>query len=109
MGLLSIIQMDNEPQQEDKPDFACEPKLFGKWSYDGVECSDISLAAYLNLKTQNQQVYIPYTAGRYQTKKFKKIQCPLIERIVTTMMVAGGRNNGKKQMAIRLVKQTLDL
>ena len=54
-------------------------------------------------------MYIPYTAGRYQTKKFKKTKCPLIERLVCTMMVAGGRNNGKKQMAIRQVKQILDL
>jgi len=89
--------------------FACEPKLFGKWSYEGVECDDISLAAYLNLRTTNQQVYVPYTAGRYQQKKFKKIKCPLIERVVCTMMVAGSRNNGKKQLAMRLVKQTLDL
>merc|ERR1712151_211685 len=62
-----------------------------------------------NLKTTNQQVYIPYTAGRYQTKKFKKVKCPLIERLVCTMMVAGGCNNGKKQMAIRLIKQIMDL
>lgn len=101
--------MAEEQVQNDKMEFACEPKLFGKWSYEGVECSDISLAAYLNLKTTNQQVFIPYTAGRYQQKKFKKIKCPLIERVACTMMVAGGRNNGKKQMAIRLIKQTLEL
>jgi small subunit ribosomal protein S5e len=93
----------------DKPEFAVEPKLFGKWSYEGVECSDISLAAYLQTKSVKQQVYIPYTAGRYQMRKFKKVQCPLIERLVNMLMVSGGRNNGKKQMALRIVKQILDL
>lgn len=95
--------------ENEKPEFAVEPKLFGKWSYEGVECSDISLAAYLQTKSVKQQVYIPYTAGRYQTRKFKKVQCPLIERLVNMLMVSGGRNNGKKQMALRIVKQILDL
>merc|ERR1719183_566821 len=102
-------QVENQAEQEERPEFACEVKLFGKWSYEGIECSDISLANYLQLKTPNQQVWIPYTAGRYQQRKFKKVKCPLIERLVCTMMVAGGRNNGKKQMAMRIVKQTLDL
>lgn len=95
--------------ESDKPEFAVEPKLFGRWSYEGVECSDISLAAYLQTKSVKQQVYIPYTAGRYQMRKFKKVQCPLIERLVNMLMVSGGRNNGKKQMALRIVKQILDL
>ena len=51
---------------EDKPEFAVEPKLYGRWSYEGIECSDISLAAYLQVKTVKQQVFVPYTAGRYQ-------------------------------------------
>jgi len=43
---------DNEnPVERDKPDFAVEPKLFGNWSYEGVECSDMSLAAYLQVKS----------------------------------------------------------
>ena len=43
---------DNEnPVESDKPEFAVEPKLFGKWSYEGVECSDMSLAAYLQVKS----------------------------------------------------------
>ena len=38
---------DEVAVESDKPEFALEPKLYGKWSYEGVECSDISLAAYL--------------------------------------------------------------
>lgn len=45
-------KVDNENQIEsDKPEFAVDPKLFGKWSYEGVECSDMSLAAYLQVKS----------------------------------------------------------
>lgn len=92
-----------------KPEFALEPKLFGKWSYEGVECTDISLNAYLQVKTVKQQVYIPYTAGRYQQRKFKKVQCPIVERMINMLMTAGGRSNGKKQIAVRIMKQTLEL
>ena len=56
-----------------------------------------------------QQVYIPYTAGRYQQRKFKKVQCPITERLINMLMTSGGRNNGKKQQAVRIVKQTLEL
>jgi small subunit ribosomal protein S5e len=83
--------------------------LFGKWSYDGVETTDISLASYLQVKTVKQQVYIPYTAGRYQQRKFKKVTCPIVERLINMLMTAGGRSNGKKQIAVRIVKQVLEL
>jgi len=83
--------------------------LFGKWSYDGVETNDISLASYLQVKTVKQQVYIPYTAGRYQQRKFKKVTCPIVERLINMLMTAGGRSNGKKQIAVRIVKQVLEL
>jgi small subunit ribosomal protein S5e len=95
--------------ENDRPEFALEPKLFGKWSYEGVECSDMSLANYLQVKTVKQQVYIPYTAGRYQQRRFKKVQCPIVERLVNVVMVAGKRSTGKKQLAVKIVRQTLDL
>jgi hypothetical protein len=55
---------------EVRVEFATEPKLFGKWSYEGVECKDLSLASYINVKTQKAQVFMPYTAGRYQKRSF---------------------------------------
>jgi small subunit ribosomal protein S5e len=99
------IAQDNN----DRPDFAVEPKLFGKWSYEGVACDDMSLDTYLQVKTVKQQVYVPYTAGRYQQRKFQKVKCPLVERFVNMMMRSGGRNNGKKQQAMRIVKGALEL
>lgn len=83
--------------------------MFGKWSYTDVVVPDMSLESYLQVKTTKQQVFIPYTAGRYQQRRFKKVQCPIIERLTNMLMASGGRNNGKKQLAVRIIKQTMDL
>ena len=96
-------------QDEQVIEFACEPKCFGVWSYEGIICSETSLADYINVKKVKQQVFCPYTAGRYQQRRFKKVQCPLVERLVNTVMVAGHRSNGKKQLALQTVKQTFEL
>eukprot|EP00310_Coccolithus_braarudii_P018100 CAMPEP_0183336348 /NCGR_PEP_ID=MMETSP0164_2-20130417/4352_1 /TAXON_ID=221442 /ORGANISM="Coccolithus pelagicus ssp braarudi, Strain PLY182g" /LENGTH=195 /DNA_ID=CAMNT_0025505849 /DNA_START=37 /DNA_END=624 /DNA_ORIENTATION=- len=87
--------------------FASEVKLFNKWSYEDINVSDLSLADYIAVKDKHA-VYIPHTAGRYQKKRFRKAQCPLVERLVCSMM-SHGRNNGKKLMAIRIVKHTFDI
>ena len=100
---------DGREGDDDRPDYALEPKLFGKWAYEGVECSDMSLGNYCQVKTVKQQVFVPYTAGRYQQRRFKKAQCPLVERLTNMLMTSGGRNNGKKQMAVRIIKQTFEL
>ena len=49
-----------------------------------------------------------HTAGRYQKKRFRKAQCPLIERLVNSMMYHG-RNTGKKLMAIRIVQHAFEI
>ena len=51
---------------------------------------------------------MPYTAGRYQKRSFQKVNCPVIERLTNSLMFKG-RSNGKKQLAMRIVKQTLEL
>merc|ERR1712084_211779 len=69
----------------------------------------MSLCGYLQVKTTKQQVFVPYTAGRYQARRFKKVQCPIVERLTNMIMIGYGRNNGKKQLAVRIVKQTFEL
>ena len=91
------------------PEFELAPALFGKWSYDSVETNDISLQRYLQVKDVKQRVFVPYTAGRYQKRRFKKAQCPIVERFTTMLMTAGARNNGKKQRAVRVTEQTMEL
>merc|ERR1712216_266600 len=87
--------------------YAREVKLFDKWSYDDVVVSDVSLQDYIPIKGKSA-VFLPHTAGRYQTKRFRKAACPIVERLVNSMMMHG-RNNGKKLMAVRIVKHTFDL
>lgn len=94
--------------EEQRHEYATEVKLFGRWSYEGVESKDISLMAYLNVKTIKAQVFLPYTAGRYQKRSFQKVSCPIVERLINGMM-SKGRNSGKKQLAIRIVKQALEI
>ena len=96
-------------EDNDKPEFAVEPKLFGKWSYEGVQSPDHSLSNYLQVKPVRQQVFVPYTAGRYQQRRFKKASCPIVERLTCMLMTSTSKSNGKKQMAVRIVKQTMEL
>eukprot|EP01039_Chlorochromonas_danica_P002000 gene2000-2183_t len=82
-------------------------KLFGKWSLDDVEISDLSLVDFVAVKGKHA-TFVAHTAGRYQRKRFRKAQCPIVERLVCSMM-RNGRNNGKKLMAVRIVRHTLEL
>ena len=86
---------------------AAEIKLFGKWAFDDVQVNDISLEDYIAVKSK-YAVYVPHSAGRYQSKRFRKAQCPIVERLTNALMMHG-RNNGKKLMAVRIVKHAMDI
>jgi small subunit ribosomal protein S5e len=53
-------------------------------------------------------VYISHSAGRYAQKRFRKAQCPIIERLTNSLMM-NGRNNGKKLMAVRIVAHAFEI
>lgn len=53
-------------------------------------------------------VYLSHSSGRYATKRFRKAQCPIIERLTNSLMM-NGRNNGKKLMAVRIVAHTFEI
>ncbi|CAG8977239.1 hypothetical protein HYALB_00007935 [Hymenoscyphus albidus] len=80
-------------------------KLFNKWSYEDVEIRDISLTDYIQIRAP---VYISHSAGRYAQKRFRKAQCPIIERLTNSLMM-NGRNNGKKLMAVRIVAHAFEI
>eukprot|EP00920_Eleutheroschizon_duboscqi_P019091 GHVT01045249.1.p1 GENE.GHVT01045249.1~~GHVT01045249.1.p1 ORF type:complete len:193 (+),score=17.56 GHVT01045249.1:362-940(+) len=84
-----------------------EVKLFGKWSYDDVNVSDLSLVDYIAVRDK-ACVFTPHTAGRYQKKRFRKALCPIVERLVNSMMMHG-RNSGKKCMAMRIVEHAFEI
>uniref|UniRef100_A0A804UF97 Small ribosomal subunit protein uS7 domain-containing protein n=1 Tax=Zea mays TaxID=4577 RepID=A0A804UF97_MAIZE len=71
------------------------PKLFNRWTFDDVQVNDISLNDYLAVNATKHAMYLPHTAGRYSKKRFRKAQCPIVERLTNSLMMHG-RNNGKK-------------
>ncbi|GAB5031099.1 40s ribosomal protein [Nannochloropsis oceanica] len=88
-------------------DNTADIKLFGKWSLSDVEIKDLSLEDYIGVNGKCA-TYLPHTAGRYQKKRFRKAQCPVVERLANSLM-RKGRNSGKKLMANRIVKHTLEI
>lgn len=53
-------------------------------------------------------VYVTHSAGRYAVKRFRKANCPIIERLTNSLMMHG-RNNGKKLMAVRIVAHAFEI
>jgi small subunit ribosomal protein S5e len=86
---------------------AQDVKLFGKWSAEDINVTDISLTDYIAVKEKHAK-YLPHSAGRYQAKRFRKALCPIVERLTDSLMMHG-RNNGKKLMAMRIVKHSFEI
>ena len=80
-------------------------KLFNKWTFDQVEIKDIALTDYIAIR---HPVPLPHTSSRYQTKRFRKAQCPAVERLCNSLMMHG-RNNGKKMMAVRIIQHAFEI
>ena len=64
-----------------------------------------AISDYIQIR---QPVYISHSAGRYAVKRFRKAQCPIIERLTNSLMM-NGRNNGKKLMAVRIVAHAFEI
>ena len=60
---------------------------------------------YISLRNP---VYVTHSAGRYAVKRFRKANCPIIERLTNSLMMHG-RNNGKKLMAVRIVAHAFEI
>jgi small subunit ribosomal protein S5e len=88
-------------------EFATEVRLFSKWPLEEVVVEDVSLADFVSVKGK-YAVFLPHTAGRYQKKRFRKVSCPIVERLVNSLMMHG-RNTGKKLMAVRIVKHAFEI
>merc|ERR1711990_512663 len=54
---------------------------FGKWDCDDVQVPDMSLQDYIAAKDKFAK-FLPHSAGRYAAKRFRKAQCPIVERLV---------------------------
>jgi len=108
LDLFCLFQIMAE-SWDDAPAVAEAPeiKLFGRWSTQEVQVNDISLTDYIAVKEKHAK-YLPHSAGRYQVKRFRKAQCPIVERLTSSLMMHG-RNNGKKLMTMRIVKHAFEI
>lgn len=79
-------------------------KLFNKWSMDDVKVQDPGLRRCIGLKP----VLLPHSGGRHEHERFRKAEVPIVERLVNHLMKPG-RNQGKKQLTISIVKQALEI
>jgi small subunit ribosomal protein S5e len=69
----------------------------------------MALTDYVTVnQAHRMQSYLPHSAGRYNVKRFRKANCPLVERLTNSLMMHG-RNNGKKMMAVRIVKHAFEI
>ena len=81
-----------------------EIKLFNKWPMDDVTVRDPGLKRYICLKP----VFLPHTEGRHEHKRFGKAEVPIVERLVNHLMKVG-KNQGKKLMAMSIVKNAFEI
>ncbi|KAK1562835.1 hypothetical protein Q3G72_017740 [Acer saccharum] len=92
----------------DAPQAHYDVKLFNRWTFEDVQVNDISLCDYVGVQAAKHATYVPHTAGRYSKKRFRKAQCPIVERLTNSLMMHG-RNNGKKLMAVRIIKHAMEI
>ena len=77
---------ESEPRAEEPVEVIPEKtwvdiKLFNKWSTEDVQVPDMSLQDYVAVKDKFAK-FLPHSAGRYAAKRFRKAQCPIVERLV---------------------------
>ncbi|CAH1454435.1 unnamed protein product [Lactuca virosa] len=51
---------------------------------------------------------MPHTTGRYQARRFRKAQCPIVERLTNSLMMHE-RNNDKKLVVVRIFKHAMEI
>jgi small subunit ribosomal protein S5e len=81
----------------------------GKLKENGQRAKSwLTISYYSDYIQIRAPVYISHSAGRYAQKRFRKAQCPIIERLTNSLMM-NGRNNGKKLMAVRIVAHSFEI
>jgi len=81
-----------------------EIKLFGKWSFSGIEVKDLGLKRYVSLRP----LYIPHSMGRHEHGKFRKAQVNIVERLINNLM-RPGKSAGKKARVISVVRNAFEI
>lgn len=110
---LLAFSLKSTHKREQKKEMAAvaeyQQKLFNRWSYEDVVVSDMSLEDYIAVNQKPKyKTSLPHTAGRYNKVGFRKAYCPIVERLVNCLMMHG-RNNGKKLLAMRIVRHAFEI
>jgi len=86
--------------------------LFEKWDLAGIKVEDQGLQKAISLKPSIAATSL----GRHEHKKFGKLEVNIVERLANNIMHFGkkyaknaGRMGGKKQRALKVVHNTLDI
>jgi len=78
--------------------------LFNKWDVSEVKVTDPGLVRYVNLSA----LIIPHSCGKFSRQEFNKANMPIVERLINRLMQTEN-NTGKKQLAIRIVRDAFEL
>ncbi len=71
-----------------------EIKLFGEYSFEGIEVRDIGLKRYLNLNP----VYLPHSGGRHEARRFRKSTLNIVERFINNLLKPGSSGGEKSRI-----------
>ncbi|GAB3020548.1 30S ribosomal protein S7 [Natronobiforma cellulositropha] len=93
-------EAEEETESTDGPDLSA--KLFGKWDVSEIEYRDPSTKRYLTVSP------VAHTMGRHAGKQFKKSDVSVVERFTNRLMQTE-ENTGKKQMTLKLVRDSFDI
>jgi small subunit ribosomal protein S7 len=78
--------------------------LFNKWDVVEVKVTDPSLIRYVTLTAQ----IIPHSCGKFSRQEFGKSNMMIVERLINRLMQTEN-NTGKKQLAIRIVRDAFEI
>jgi small subunit ribosomal protein S7 len=78
--------------------------LFNKWDVSEVKVADPGLVRYVNLSA----LIIPHSCGKFSRQEFNKANMPIVERLINRLMQTEN-NTGKKQLAIRIVRDAFEI
>jgi small subunit ribosomal protein S7 len=76
--------------------------LFGVWETDDIAYEDPSTQRYINVTP------IAHTMGRHASKQFQKSEISIVERLINRLMQTE-ENTGKKQQAMRIVRDAFEI
>jgi small subunit ribosomal protein S7 len=82
-------------------------RLFGEWSFDGIEVRDIGLKRYLNLDPIN----LPHSGGRHEARRFRKSRLNIVERLINNLMKPGSSGGEKSRItsSVRTAMKIINL